>query len=84
MITIGQLIELLQKEDPERVVILSEDSEGNGYSPLARIWAGAYRAESGWSGEVGLERLTPEYEDIGYSEDDVIKGKPAIILSPTR
>jgi len=32
--TVEQLVELLQSFDPNALVILKRDSEGNGYSPL--------------------------------------------------
>lgn len=79
---VRELIELLSKHEPDRVVVMSRDAEGNGYSPLARMWTGAYRAQATWSGEVGLERLTPEAKDEGYTEFDVISGEPALVLSP--
>lgn len=48
---VKELIELLQKEDPEREVILQKDSEGNGYSPLYEIGTGTYKPESTYHGE---------------------------------
>lgn len=81
---VKKLIKLLQACDPERIVVMASDSEGNGYSPLADISSAAYRAETTWSGEVGLETLTELDRKKGYSEEDVIDdGKPAIILHPT-
>lgn len=81
--TVKKLIELLQKEDPSRTVIMSKDAEGNSYSPLADFWAGKYKPDSTWSGEVGMETLTKADIKAGYSELDVLRsGKPAIILQP--
>lgn len=78
--TVAQLIKRLQKEDPKRIVILSSDPEGNSYSELCAGSIGT----AGWGGEgVGLENLTPELKEQGYSEDDVMYNpKPALILSP--
>ena len=84
--TVKQLIERLQKEDPKRLVVISKDGEGNGFSPLADVSTGAYRAESTWAGEIGLEPvdLTPAMKRNGYGEEDVIEdGKPALVLWPT-
>lgn len=82
--TVKELIELLQKEDPERLVVMSKDSEGNGFSPLNDIGPGAYRAESTWSGEVGLEKLTPALKKKGFGPEDVIHdGQKALVLWPT-
>jgi len=44
--TVKELIEQLKKEDPDRLVIMAKDPEGNGYSPLSDFWSGAYRAET--------------------------------------
>jgi len=79
---VKELIEKLQKEDPDRIVIISRDSEGNGHSPLSRICLGAYAATTSWYGEVGLDELTEEDRKAGYSEEDVIEGERAIILCP--
>ena len=37
---VKNLIELLQKEDPERLVVCQKDPEGNSYSPLSDMWSG--------------------------------------------
>jgi len=81
--TVRELIEGLLTEDPDRVVVMAKDGEGNGYSPLSSWWTGAYVAETTWYGEVGLETLTEEDQRRGYSEKDVkVGGMPALILSP--
>ncbi len=74
---VKQLIAKLQKEDPKRLVVCSTDAEGNSHSPLYSLWTGAYK-----DGEVGLEKLTPELELDGYTEEDVVRGKPCLILNP--
>lgn len=81
--TIGELIDALSKEDPNRLVVMSKDAEGNSHSPLWSFWTGAYVAESTWSGDVGLEELTPEDMARGYTEEDVIDGIPCVVLCPT-
>lgn len=82
--TVKDLIEALSKEDPNRLVVMARDAEGNGYSPLSDWWTGAYKAETTSSGEVGLEKLDETAKLAGYGEGDVIvDGKPAIILTPT-
>lgn len=82
--TVRELIELLKNEDPDRLVIMAKDSEGNSYSPLADMWSGAYVADTTWSGEVGLDELTEELRAQGYDEEDVSEdGVPALILCPT-
>ena len=80
--TVKELIEELQKVDQNRIVIMSKDAEGNSYSPYRQFWEGAYKAETTWYGDVGLETLTKEDEEQGYTEEDVLDGEPAIILCP--
>lgn len=79
---IKQLLKILQSKDPNREVILSNDAEGNNYSPLATCSIAAYAPNNSYSGEVGLEELTEEDKKAGYTEEDVIKGKPAIVFYP--
>jgi hypothetical protein len=82
--TVKQLIERLQKEDPDRLVVMAADGEGNSHSPLSGFWTGAYRADSKWSGEVGLDKLTEKDKKQGYTDEDVMTdGVPALILSPS-
>lgn len=82
--TVKQLIKLLQAEDPNRIVIMSSDSEGNSYSPLSSVATAAYRADTTWSGEIGLEKLTAADKKAGYTDEDVLEGgKSALILKPT-
>ena len=47
---VSELIEILQKHDPDREVILQKDPEGNGYSPLCKANTGAYVPETTWMG----------------------------------
>jgi hypothetical protein len=80
---VKELIKELQEVDGDRIVIIQKDAEGNGYSPLTMIDdESTYLADSTWSGEVGIEKLTQEDRNNGYSEDDVIGGIPALILVP--
>lgn len=81
--TVKELIELLKLESDDRLVVMSKDGEGNDFSPLADYSTASYVADSTWSGEIGLERLTPELRKQGYSEDDVKHGIPALVLWPT-
>jgi hypothetical protein len=81
---VKELIELLQKENPEELVILQKDGEGNGYSPLCAVETCAYTADSTWSGEVGFRELTDELRAGGYSEEDVggSDAVHAVVLCP--
>jgi len=80
---VSDLIEMLHRHDPDREVILQKDAEGNDYSPLEELWIGAYRPETTWSGEAGLDELTDQDISDGYSKDDVIEdGQKALFLVP--
>ena len=82
--TVGELVELLLGEpDQTREVIMAKDAEGNDYSPLHGSWCGKYRADTTWSGDVGLEGLDDELRQRGYTDEDVMDdGVPALILTP--
>ncbi len=80
--TVKELISELKKVDGDRIVIMSSDVEGNSHSPLSEIWEGVYSPNTKWSGDVGFSKLTPELKTLGYSEDDIIEGEKALILSP--
>lgn len=77
--TVEQLIAKLQGvKNKKRIVVLSCDAEGNGYAPLHGIDEGsAYK-----DGEIGIETLTEADRKQGYSEEDVLKGSPALVLWP--
>lgn len=69
---VKELIKILQSLDPEREVILQKDIEGNGFSPLNSVDGEVvYVADSNWSGQVYLEKLTQEQIASGYSEMDL-------------
>lgn len=80
--TVKELIEELQKLPPDTLVILQIDSEGNGFSPLEGLWNGNYRADSTWSGQMGLSELTEEDREQGYTAADILEGVTAVALYP--
>lgn len=73
MITVKQLVENLEKCDPDAVVILQKDAEGNGYSPLADTTIGMYMPDSTWSGEVYFN-----VKPVEETEEEI----NAVILGP--
>ena len=83
---VSQLIEQLQKLEPDRLVILQKDAEGNGYSPLDSLGPCAYIPETSWFGERKLEphELTDELRAQGYDECDIPTGDytKAVVLQP--
>lgn len=81
---VKDLIKELKKVDPERLVIMARDGEGNSYTPLTGFWEGMYKPDSTYSGEVGLESLSEEDKRTGWTDEDVmLDGEKAIILKPT-
>jgi len=78
---VKELIEMLQEFNPDSVVIMQRDPEGNGYAPLS----GA-EDNGSWNKkdrEYGYATLTEELEEQGYSEEDCIDGEPAVVLWPS-
>ena len=77
--TVKQLIEKLQSVEPDRLVVVSRDEEGNGFSKLWEIETCAYA-----EGEIGLESLTTEDVQRGYTAEDVMThGEKAVVLWPS-
>jgi len=77
---IKELIEKLSKMDPELLVVLSSDEEGNSYLP-ARV------VDSGMSykdGEIGYRRLTAKLKKQGYGEADICAkdATPCVVIWP--
>lgn len=76
---VRQLIKKLQKEDPERLVILASDAEGNSYDTLHDVYTAAWNKQDR---EIGLEKITAKDLENGYTEEDIVKGIPALVLTP--
>ena len=82
--TVAELIKLLSEvKDQNREVVQSSDGEQSSVSPTDSIETGSYDAYNTWSGEFGIEELTEELIDQGYTDEDVMPGVPALILNPT-
>jgi hypothetical protein len=65
--TVREAIAELQQEDPDRVLVLQKDPEGNGYSPLLEFWTGTF----------------VESENEAYPEAERPRpGVPALFLAP--
>jgi hypothetical protein len=77
--TVRELKERLKGIDDDRLVVLSRDGEGNGYSPLADVDDNAKYADR----DIGLERLTAELIESGFSDEDVMGGgQRAVVFWP--
>lgn len=67
-VTVQELIEELKKMDPEAIVIMSKDAEGNNFSPLyATSDKYFYQADTTYSGSISKTK----------------EGKKAFVLWPT-
>lgn len=74
-----ELAEILL-QDPERLIVLSSDEEGNDFSILHNCEKYSYDLENR---QIGLEELTEELKQEGYGEEDVVKdGVKAFVLWP--
>ena len=51
--TVQELIERLSQYPMDHIVVLSEDAEGNGFSPLADMSEEEYIPDSTYSGDLG-------------------------------
>jgi hypothetical protein len=77
---VKELIAELRKLDPERIVILQKDPEGNGYSPLEGVEDNAtWQADDK---EVRLSMLTPDLAKQGFTLEDVGDGELCVVLYP--
>jgi hypothetical protein len=78
--TTKKLIEMIQEADPTgtRQVYVQRDPEGNGYEAARTAWCGAVNTH----GDVGIDHLTEADRALGYSEEDVVKGKKILIIAP--
>jgi hypothetical protein len=78
---VKDLIKELSKLDPEWVVVLSSDEEGNSFSELSDLETNAVFADR----EIHLRELTKDLEKQGFSDEDVYdgnNGKNAVVLYP--
>ncbi len=83
--TVKDLRDALAGLPDDMLVICQKDGEGNGYSPLAGADGenNSYVADTTWSGDVGLTKLTKEAKAKGYAKEDVVKdGVPCLVLYP--
>ena len=86
MIKVKELINMLQKEDPEAVIIMSSDGEGNNYSPLSDLGDIDYVPDGTCRGDIYMRELTKEDIEQGFTEEDLGPDDPervkAIVLYP--
>ncbi|WP_024517104.1 hypothetical protein [Bradyrhizobium sp. Tv2a-2] len=77
---VAELILALQALPQDAVVVQAIDPEGNGFMRTSGAHIGRYDAGDS---RFGLDELTDEDEEQGYSEEDVVDGPLAVCLWPT-
>lgn len=78
-----RLIELIEEYGPEREIVISKLAAGkSSLSALSYAWACSYAADAN-SSIAGIEKMTDEMRNSGYSDKDMIVGGiPALVLYP--
>jgi hypothetical protein len=76
--TVKELIDELQKMNPDDIVVLSGDSEGNDYQKLYSL-SDQYNYANR---EIGLKTLSEDDGKHGYTEEDLMEGQPCVVLWP--
>ena len=82
---VSELIKALEKYNPNDIVILASDAEGNGFSPLDDMSEDMYWPETAWNGSTHIRELTPELQERGFTEEDLApkdQSLPCITLWP--
>lgn len=79
--TVKELIRELRLLNPDNIVVLASDGEGNQFSPMDECIA-TNRAFNEDTGDVLYKKLTPELIKLGYTKDDVGEGFSCIVLYP--
>lgn len=74
---VKELIDLLYQCDPNALVVLSSDEEGNGYRTAYSVAVNNVFTEDD---EVKLKVLTPDLEELGYGKEDVGEGQDCIVI----
>lgn len=89
---VRELMDMLANVDPETLVVMSKDGEGNGHSPLSDLSNGVYIADNTWSGELRLNIVDREaielevgtrYSDEDFAEAGVDGAVACVCLWPT-
>jgi len=75
---VEDLIETLERLDPELEVVLSSDSEGNSFSPCSEYGIGFYVADSAYYGSFYNDQ--EELDEENKSTSDAVQ---AVVLWPT-
>lgn len=78
---VSELITILKDLDPDTIIVLSQDGEGNNYSPLIAVDKALYVPENTWSG-YALFSNNDDYEnDEGHFTPE--DAQDAVVFWPT-
>jgi hypothetical protein len=78
---VKDFIQILETYDPEMLVVMSSDSEGNNYSPFSDFDEGYYIPYSTYSGEMYFDQNLEEEPDE-YDVDEIRQERRALVLFP--
>lgn len=65
-LTVKQLIEKLQKFNPDAMIVMSRDAEGNSYSPAQSVEPAFYVEEKPWHGYLAEEAVAGTTEAVVF------------------
>ena len=80
--TVKELIDILSKANPDDLVVLSIDSEGNEYRVVwtVELTDCKYHKKDRM---ISLRELTENHKNLGYTEEDVREGgKNCVVIWP--
>ena len=80
--TVFELMAALSELNPDALVVLSSDRDGNGHSPLDVVDQSTYVPENTWSGEL----WDPEYDEADEKDEEAWErpegAVPCVVLWP--
>ncbi len=77
---VSELIDILEAMNPDSIIVMSGDSEGNYYNELREIDDVVFDKREQ---EIGYSELTEDLIKQGYTDEDLIEdGVPAVCLWP--
>ena len=80
---VKELIDLLQNQDPEALIVMSKDSEGNAFRTFSDLCPGQYVAEGTWYGDFQSQENIDNSDDLDCYELYGEKGVKSVCLWPT-
>ena len=75
---VKDLIEVLENMDPDLLVIIARDPEGNGYAPMGDYSVGVFDSKNDEFAEDDIDEDWSEDED----DESITIGKSCVVLWP--